>query len=203
MMMHAKNYDHLLGNLEGMSDALLKAHFGLYQGYVNKTNEIEKKLQDLSSKDSNYSYSEYSELQRRRAVPFNGARLHELFFENLTGQKVEVSPELQTAIEQSYGSIRSYLEDVQAGLLSAHGWLLLCRSQRDGVLRNLVIEEHHRGLLVEQDILLALDGWEHAYAMDYGTAKVHYIDALLARIHWDVVDQRFQASAGRFITQAA
>ena len=36
----AKNYDHLLGALKGIGDAQLKAHFGLYQGYVKKLNDI-------------------------------------------------------------------------------------------------------------------------------------------------------------------
>ena len=40
----AKNFDHLLGKLQGISDNQLKQHFTLYQGYVKKINEIEEKL---------------------------------------------------------------------------------------------------------------------------------------------------------------
>ena len=39
MTHEAKNFDHLVGKLEGISEAQLKAHFGLYQGYVKKLNK--------------------------------------------------------------------------------------------------------------------------------------------------------------------
>ncbi len=189
-----KNFDYLLGQIEGLSERQLRAHFGLYQGYVKKSNEIEEKLKAADPKSANYSYSEYSELQRRRAVPYNGAILHELFFENLSGKATEPSPEVKSAIESVFGSLESWFEDVRGGLLSAHGWVLLTKSRKDGTVRNTVIEEHHRGVFIEQDILLALDGWEHAYMIDYGTAKTEYIKAVMKSIDWEVVNRRFQFS---------
>jgi Fe-Mn family superoxide dismutase len=189
-----KNFDYLVGQIEGMSERQLRAHFGLYQGYVKKSNEIEEKVKNIDPKSANYSYSEYSELQRRRAVPYNGTYLHELFFENLSGNKTEPSPEIRSAIEAAYGSLEVWWQDVRGGLLSAHGWVLLAKSRKDGTIRNLVIEEHHRGVFIEQDILLALDGWEHAYMIDYGTAKAEYIEALIQSIDWEVVNRRFQFS---------
>jgi len=198
-----KNFDYLVGQIEGMSERQLRAHFGLYQGYVKKSNEIEKKIENRlknadsadshgsNSNDASYSYSEYSELQRRRAVPYNGAYLHELFFENLSIKKSEPSPEVKGAIEAAYGSLESWLADVRAGLLSAHGWVLLEKSRKEGTLRNTVIEEHHRGVFIEQDILLALDGWEHAYMIDFGTAKSEYIELLIKNIDWEVVNRRY------------
>ena len=72
--------------------------------------------------------------------------------------------------------------------------MLLTRSRRDGSLRNVLLEEHHRGLIVDQDILLALDGWEHAYMIDYGTAKPEYSNALLAAIDWQVAARRLEQS---------
>jgi len=189
-----KNFDYLVGQIEGISERQLRAHFGLYQGYVKKSNEIEEKLKNsdsIGSKNASYSYSEYSELQRRRAVPYNGAYLHELFFENLSSKKSEPSPEVKSGIEAAYGSLESWLEDVKAGLLSAQGWVLLVKSRKDGTLRNNVIEEHHRGIFIEQDILLALDGWEHAYMIDYGTLKSEYIEVLAKNIDWEVVNRRY------------
>lgn len=189
----AKNFDHLIGQIHGLSEKQLQAHFGLYQGYVKKINEIEEKLSAVDSSTANYSYSEYSELQRRRAVPFNGAYLHQLYFENLSGEKTAPSPELHKAIEHQFGSMDQWITHATADLTSAHGWVLLIRSRMDGLLRNDVIEEHHRGVLIESDILLALDGWEHAYMIDYGTSKAEYIKTLLHSINWEVVSRRFEA----------
>ena len=63
--MEAKDYSHLLGKLTGISDEQLKAHFGLYEGYVKKLNEIEEKLAKQDKSATNYSFGEFSELKRK------------------------------------------------------------------------------------------------------------------------------------------
>ncbi|HAR42903.1 MAG TPA: hypothetical protein DCS07_09790 [Bdellovibrionales bacterium] len=190
----AKNFDHLIGKVKGLSEKQLKAHFGLYQGYVKKANEIEQKLATADRATANYSFGEVSELMRRLAVAFNGAYLHQYYFENLTGEASQPSGDLKQMIEKNFGSMEKWTADVKAGLTSAPGWVLLVRSRRDGALRNILIEEHHRGLLVDQDIILAMDGWEHAYMIDYGTAKPDYSNTLLAAIDWKVAGQRLEQS---------
>ena len=191
----AKDFEHLIGKLPGFSDKQLKAHFGLYQGYVKKTNEIEEKLKTADPASANYSHGDISELQRRRAVAYNGAYLHQLYFEALNDKKTQPAGELKRAIETSFGSFERWMADTKAGLISAPGWVLLTRSRMDGQLRNCLVEEHHRGVLVEQDIVLALDSWEHAYMIDYGTAKADYIVAITAAIDWDVAGRRFEHAA--------
>src|SRR5580700_8236490 len=59
----AKDYSSLLGML-GFSDALLKMHFQLYQGYVKNTNLLLNQLHDMSAQDKSSSY-EYGALKRR------------------------------------------------------------------------------------------------------------------------------------------
>src|SRR5690348_5312590 len=75
----AKNYGHLIGQIEGLSEKQLRAHFSLYEGYVKKTNEIEDKIKKVDLDAVSYSFGEFSELLRRQSVPFNGAYLHELY----------------------------------------------------------------------------------------------------------------------------
>jgi Fe-Mn family superoxide dismutase len=190
--MKAKNYEHLIGRIQGLSEKQLRAHFGLYEGYVKKINEIESKLPGADRGAPNYSYNEYSELKRRQAVPFNGAHLHELYFENLTGQSGSPQGELAKAIARDFGSLENWWADAQAGLSSCVGWVLLTRSRFDGRLFNNMIEEHHRDVMCGQEILLALDGWEHAYMIDYGTAKKDYLAVLQRSIDWAVAGRRFE-----------
>lgn len=201
-----KNFDSLIGRVRGLSEKQLRAHFGLYEGYVKKVNEIEEKLAAVDRSAPNYSFNEFSELQRRHAVPYNGACLHELYFENLCGKSVLSEGELRDQIVRDFGSFENWWSDAQAGLTSAFGWVLLTRSRRDGRLFNNVIEEHHRGVMCEQDIVLALDGWEHSYMIDYGTTKAEYIKVLGEAIDWSVASKRFaQAvrSQGQNATRAA
>ncbi|UKI41542.1 MAG: hypothetical protein L6V95_00215 [Candidatus Melainabacteria bacterium] len=49
-IVEAKDYNYLLGNLEGFSDELLKQHFELYNGYIKSVNEINEKIANLKRK---------------------------------------------------------------------------------------------------------------------------------------------------------
>lgn len=191
MAHQVKNFDHLLGQLKGISEKQLKAHLGLYQGYVNKLNEIEKKLEAADRGATNYSFGEYSELRRREAVAFNGAYLHELYFSNLTGKDTKPSGDLQKAIERDFGSTGAWEKDLKAAATSTPGWVLLTRNRVDGKLHHYILFEHHIGLPVHQEVILALDCWEHAFMIDYGTSKGDYLAAFLKNVDWTVVSDRF------------
>lgn len=191
-----KHFEHLVGTLPGLSEKLLRNHFELYKGYVKKLNEIEEKLAAMkpANADGNYSFAEVSELQRRHGVAFNGAFLHELYFSNLTASTTKPSHDLLEGVNQAFGSMENWVAMTLAGLKTANGWVLLCRSRIDGKLCNNVIEEHHRGVFIEQDILLAIDGWEHAFMMDYGVKEDAYFKAILPSLDWHVASRRFDAS---------
>ena len=49
----AKKYENLLGGpLKGISDEQLKAHFKLYEGYISKINELEARIKDFDTKET-------------------------------------------------------------------------------------------------------------------------------------------------------
>ena len=190
MAYEAKSYDHLKGGaLKGLSDSQLDQHFTLYKGYVAKLNEIEEKLAAIDNSKANYSFNEFSELKRREAVAFNGSFLHELYFENL-GSNAGLSPELQKALDAQGGKDK-LLADLKATALCGPGWALLTRNRRDGKLHTYFIAEHHLGLPIEQELLLVLDSWEHAFMVDYGIKRPDYINAFLENINWAEVSKRF------------
>src|SRR5215467_6522159 len=78
----AINFDRLIGT-PGFSDQLLKNHFTLYQGYVTNTNKVSDILATLG-KEGKQATPEYAELKRRFGWEFNGMRLHEIYFSNMT-----------------------------------------------------------------------------------------------------------------------
>ena len=77
----AKSYDHLLGT-PGFSDALLKNHFTLDQGYVTNTNKVNDELAALLA-DGKQGTPAFAELKRRLGWEWNGMRLHEYYFANM------------------------------------------------------------------------------------------------------------------------
>jgi Fe-Mn family superoxide dismutase len=186
----AKNYEKLKGGaLKGFSDSQLEQHFTLYKGYVTKLNEIEEKLATVDNSKPNYSFNDYSELKRREAVAFNGSFLHELYFENL-GANAAISADLLKAMEVQGGK-EKILTDLKAAALCGPGWSLLTRNRRDGKLHTYFIAEHHLGLPIEQDLLVVLDSWEHAFMVDYGIKRPDYINAFLENLNWSEVSRRF------------
>jgi Fe-Mn family superoxide dismutase len=189
MTREVKNYSHLLGKVQGISDAQLEAHFGLYKGYVNKLNEIETKLKTADRSATNYSFGEFAELKRRFAVPYNGTVLHELYFENLV-PKGSPSAAFEKLVTNAFGSFDGWKADVKATGLAVPGWVVTCLETTTGHVQNIQIMEHHIGFPLNHAPLLVMDTWEHAFFLDYKADRGAYIDIFFKNINWDVVNSR-------------
>ena len=103
-----------------------------------------------------------------------------------------MSDELSKAIVDSFGSVENYLLDLKASGGSTTGWVVTTKNQVDGKLHNFIMFEHHIGLPVFQSqIILALDCWEHAFMIDYGTKKPQYLEAFVKNVNWNMANERF------------
>jgi Fe-Mn family superoxide dismutase len=202
MAIEAKKYDHLVGGLPGFSPKQIEQHIKLYEGYVKKINEIRSEIEKIPFEErkanSNFSFGRYSELKRREAVPYNGVYLHEMYFDNLGGGAAEPKAELARAIEGSFGSQSNWEEDLRACAEAATGgWVLLTYDRIDGKLHHNQMWEHSIGIMVNQEHLLALDTWEHAFMIDFGTDKKSYLTAFLKNVRWGVVADRLDLATRR------
>lgn len=189
-----RSFKHLLGKLEGISDAQLEAHFGLYEGYVKKLNEVEEKLQNTDKSLTNYSFGEFAELKRRYSVPYMGTYLHELYFDNLIA-KGTPSAQFEELATSSFGSFDSWKTDVKSTGLAVPGWVLTCYETTTQKLKNVQIMEHHIGFPLFHIPLLVLDTWEHAFFLDHKANRGAYIDVFFKNINWDVVNERLAGIA--------
>ena len=190
-----KNFDHLIG-LNGLSEKLLKDHFSLYQGYVTNFNKLDQILQDLE-KEGKFGTPEYAELNRRFSWEFNGMRLHEYYFGNLTkeSQVLDRQSPLMTAIITEFGSYENWEKDFKAmGVMRGIGWVILYYDQLAKRLFNIWVNEHDVGHLAGATPLLVMDVFEHAYMTDYGINRKEYIEKISACWDWAVVENRFNAS---------
>jgi len=189
-----KNYGHLLEGT-GFSKPQVQAHLKLYEGYVKKLEEISRRLEQADRADANYSFGEYSELRRREPVAYNGVVLHELYFDAL-GRKgaTRPDPSVKEKLAEGYGGWEEWLKDMKAAAGSCHGWALVVQDPLRGKLTtNLVQSEHHVGLFANTPIVMALDLWEHAYAIQFGIDKGEYLKAFFEALDWDVVRHRLSA----------
>jgi len=192
MTYEAKNFENLLGTT-GLSDDLMKTHFTLYQGYVTNTNKLVETLSSLL-KEGKGNTPEFAELKRRFGWEFNGMRLHEYFFSEISKESKELNKdsELYKKIEQDFASYENWASDFKAtATMRGIGWIILYYDRMNDKMFNSFINEHDTGHLAGCAPILVLDVFEHAYMKDYGTKKADYIEAFFKIINFEKVEKRF------------
>jgi Fe-Mn family superoxide dismutase len=192
----AKEYGKLIG-LEGFSEALLKNHFTLYQGYVTNTNKVSEIL-DQMLKDGKTGVPEFAELKRRFGWEFNGMRLHEYYFENLGGKTpLDKYGPLGKQMQCDFGSHEVWEKDFKAvGTMRGIGWVVLYQDNLSGRLFNVWINEHDVSHLAGCHAILIMDVFEHAFMLDYGLKKADYIEAFFRNINWEAAGARLREKEG-------
>jgi len=194
----ARNFDHLLGT-DGFSDLLLNNHFTLYKGYVTNTNKLAETL-DALLKDGKSAAPEYAELSRRFGWEFNGMRLHEYYFGNMTkgGKAFSAGSALGAKIGLEFGSYENWEKDFKAtGTMRGIGWTILYYEPIAGRLFNVWVNEHDVGHLSGAAPLLIMDVFEHAFLTDYGLKRADYIASFFKAIDWGAVSDRYAAATGK------
>lgn len=180
-----KNFERLIG-MPGLSETLLRNHFKLYEGYVNNAGKLLEKISTIQRETS-----EFSELKRRFGWEFNGMRLHELYFENMSKKPEKPTASLKVLIAERFGSWENFEADFKAtGKMRGIGWVLTVQDN-DG-LYNIWVNEHDVGHLAGARVILVMDVFEHAYMTDYGIKKADYIDAFWKAVDWKVVEGRMK-----------
>jgi len=193
MAYELKNYENLIG-MKGLSEQILKNHFTLYQGYVTNVKKVSEILANLS-RENKTSSPEYAELKRRFAWEFNGMRLHESYFENISkdGKAIDKDSKIYKKIAEDFGSYENWEKDFKATLaVRGIGWGILHYDAKEKRLFNSWINEHDSGHLSGAIPLLVIDVFEHAFMIDYGIKRADYIEAMMKLINWDEVEKRFE-----------
>lgn len=189
----AKDYSCIFDKIEGLSKKQLQQHYILYTRYVDKINEINKKLYSVNKDTANAAHSDYRSLKIDRAFSNNGVVLHELYFENLCPKHIQPNDCFTKAIEKDFGTFENYLTDLTASMKSVrNGWVITAYNPLTQRIENETIEFHDLYLPINIKPLLVADVWEHSYMIDYGIEKNDYIKVFLKNINWQVVSDRYK-----------
>ena len=190
MAYEAKDYSSLIG-MDGFSEALLRNHFTLYQGYVTNTNKVMGLLDEMLKVDKTGTL-EYAELKRRLGWEFNGMRLHEYYFDNLGGDgNLDTGEKLAREIHKAFDSYSSWEKDFKAiGAMRGIGWVVFYQDSVTRQLFNLWINEHDVGHPAGCNPILVMDVFEHAFMLDYGLKRADYIQAFFKNIDWNEAAKR-------------
>lgn len=181
----------LVGKLKGLSKKQIEEHEQLYQGYVNKRNEIAEHLKTADrSKASNMTFSPFRGLKLAETFALNGDILHRLYFQNMGSQGSAPGPKTLAFINKNFGSLEAYKKDLFATAQSARGWAITAYTMDDGGVYNYLLDAHNQTVPILVIPLLVLDVYEHAYMIDFGIKRVPYLDVFWDNINWDVVERR-------------
>jgi len=187
-----------LSGLQGISDATLELHFGLYEGYVKNVNLLNERLTELrSSGKAAGANPGYAELVRRLGFEYNGMRLHEYYFDNMVREPAEIGTgRLYNALGESYGGFDEWKKDFMAvGGMRGVGWAIAYCDTTNGRITNHWIGDHENGNLAGFVPVVVLDVWEHAFIKDYKPAdKGKYIEAFFANLDWKACEARLPAT---------
>ncbi len=187
-----RTFDNL-ASLTSITKDQIDVHLKLYAGYVNNTNTLREKIAALV-KSGNAGTPEYGELVRRLGWEYNGMRLHELYFENLTanGGEHTTAPILLRKIEAEFDgweNFKTHWNKVAA--MRGVGWNIL---YQDPATKNLSvhwISSHEEGHPAGFKPILVMDIWEHAWSVYLKpTERAKYIEDFWTNIAWKVAQDR-------------
>lgn len=172
--------------LDGISEKQLSEHHDvLYVGYVKKVGEIEEKMKTVDLSGANATYSDLRALKIEETFALNGVKLHEGYFDNMKEGGSAPSGKILDLINRDFGSIEAWTSEFKALGLAARGWVVLMYDLDEKKLKNIICDAHNQGGIWNSVALLIMDVYEHAYFVDYATARKSYIEAFFKNINWD------------------
>ena len=166
-----------------ISARTMELHHGTHHAtYVKTANELLEKLSELPPDGDSAALE--------RALNFNisGHLLHSLFWTCMSpngGGRPTGS--LAGALTNTFGSVDRVVDRLTAAVttLSGSGWGALVWEPRADRLMVTQIHDHQNDHVAGAVPLLVIDGWEHAYYLQYEAARAKW-----AKAFWDIVDWR-------------
>jgi superoxide dismutase, Fe-Mn family len=177
-----------LHELDGISRATIEAHYKLYEGYVNKRNEILGKLDGIDLASANQVYSEIRALKVELSFALGGIKNHEIYFENLGGGGGDPDGPIGDLIKRDFGSAAEWRADLKASGMAGRGWAWTAYDWDEGRLFNYVGDTQNTFPIWNATPLVALDVYEHAYFLDFQTDRGSYISAFFDNLDYAVVN---------------
>lgn len=136
---------------------------------------------------------------RQALINNGGGHLnHALFWELLSPEKTEISSDLATEIDETFGSFEEFKEKFTAAAIGRFGsgwaWLVV---NKEGRLEVTSTANQDTPISEGKKPILGLDVWEHAYYLNYRNVRPNYIEAFFEIINWNKVDELYKAAKGQ------
>jgi Fe-Mn family superoxide dismutase len=199
----ARDFPSLHKDLDGISRKTMEDHYKLYEGYVKKTNECRKILNefDYSQIEGNQVYSPLRAVSVDYTFALLGFKNHDLYFGHLGGSGGEPTGRFAELIDQEFNGVDKWQDAVRKATSAARGWVMVGYDLNDGSLFNYIMDTQNLWAVYNMVPVLAIDVYEHAYAQDFGAtadSRKQYVEAFFRNLDWDHVNRQLaQAEAAR------
>lgn len=176
----------------GISRATHDNHLTLWKGYANKTNEIRKALasMEIDPAAANQIYSQMRALKVNYAFAYGGLINHNVYFETIGGQGGPATGDAATLIKDAYGDFDRWAADWKATGMAGRGWVFLGYDHDEQRVHTYIGDAQDTFPAWNHTVLLAMDVYEHAYYLDFQTARMKYVEAFMQVIDWNAVNAR-------------
>ncbi|MEQ1821381.1 MAG: Fe-Mn family superoxide dismutase [Fimbriimonadaceae bacterium] len=175
----------------GISRKTHDEHLKLWQGYANKTNQIRTALAAMTvdPATANQIYSEMRVLKVDYTFAYEGFINHNIYFETMGGEGGPATGKIGELINASYGSFENWAKEWKATGIAGRGWVYLAYDHDEKRVFNYIGDAQNSFPIWNHTLVLAMDVYEHAYYLDFQTARAKYIDAYMQCIDWAAVNK--------------
>ena len=174
------------------SSELLELHYaGHHRAYVDGLNRT---LEDLAAMRAEGDFTFINQLERNLAFHLSGHVLHSLFWRNIEpNNAAPPTGQLEASIRAAFGSVDSLRRQFSAAgvALQGSGWVALAWEATQGTLLVEQIHDHQGNCGIATLPVLVMDMWEHAYYLQYKSAKADWVQAFWRLVNWPDVAERF------------
>ena len=179
--------------LDRISRETVEAHYKLYQGYVNKRNEILGKLGRRRPLERQPGVLRPAGAEDRPDLRRSaGSRITRSTSSTSAAPAGTRPASSATSSRRDFGSVVDWKADLKATGLGARGWAWTAYDWDEGRLFNYIGDAQNTFPVWNATPLVALDVYEHAYFIDFATDRGSYIDAFLNNLDYDVVNDWVQ-----------
>ncbi len=174
-----------------VSAQTMELHHGTHHaGYVKMANELSEKLEALGADE------DPSALERSLSFNLGAHKLHSLLWTSMCPSGSAASTSLATEINRCFGSLDALCSRLSntVGKLAGSGWGVLSWEPVGRRLQVSQLHDHQNDHLIDTTPLLVIDGWEHAYYLQYHADRAGWAKSFFEVADWQSASIRFQSA---------
>lgn len=158
-------------------------------GYVNKLNSLIKSSEYENKVLKDIVILSYK--QNDRLIFNNASQIinHNLYWKSL-GTEKKIEPKILHYIERRFQTMENLKEIIiKKGMeLFGSGWLWIVEN-KDKNLEIISTSNAESPIIMNVNILLTIDLWEHAYYIDYRNSREQYLKNIVNKLNWNFANE--------------